>query len=109
MTEQYYFETRTQFPKGVSKRICKLRNSEQLRRQKAIETRQREAAQIRSTIASLNLTVSMLDSSIAADLETASVRDPRHYAYPISARTTMSRRDNLKATISALSKRLELF
>jgi|SRR5664279_5159578 hypothetical protein len=104
MTEQYYFERRSEHPSRVNKRVSGHRNFEELRRQKAIETRQRNAAQIRSTIALLNLTVSMLDSSIAAELEIASVRDPRHYAFPISVKTTMPRRDNLKATLSALSK-----
>jgi hypothetical protein len=88
MTEQYYFETRSNHLNRVSKRLSKRRIFEQHRRQKAIDTRQREAAQIRSTIASLNLTVSMLDSSIAADLEIALVRDPRHHAYPTSQFST---------------------
>ena len=44
---------------------------------------QREAAQMRSIIVSLKLTVSMLESSIVADLELAAARDLPHYAYCI--------------------------
>jgi len=90
MTEQYYFETiprGSNHPGRIRERLVKHRTREQHRQQKAIEASQREAAQIRSTTASLNLSGSILDSGIAADLEKSLVRNPRHYAYPISAMT----------------------
>ena len=43
MTERYYFETRSDYPNGVNKRVSTLHNFEQRLRQKAIEIRQRDA------------------------------------------------------------------
>jgi hypothetical protein len=43
MTERYYFETRSDYPDGVNKRVSTLHNFEQRLRQKAIEIRQRDA------------------------------------------------------------------
>ncbi|MGH6739932.1 MAG: hypothetical protein ACREDY_13035, partial [Bradyrhizobium sp.] len=74
---------------------------------KAIQTRWREAAQIRSMIASLNREVATLDVDIAAELATSRVRDPRHYAYPTTAKAMDLRKQNLSATISSLSRRLD--
>ena len=58
-------------------------------------------------IASLNRDVASLDANIAAELQTSRVRDPRHYAYPTTARAMDLRKENLNATIAALSKRLD--
>jgi chorismate mutase len=109
MTQKYCFETippGSNHPGRIRGRLAKRLAREQGRKQKEIGTSQREAAQIRSMIASLNRTIASLDGSIAADLEKSQIRDPRHYAFPIAARTMIARRDNLAATIAALSDRL---
>jgi hypothetical protein len=109
MTYKYCFETiphGSNHPGRIRGRLAKRLAREHGRKQKQIDTSQREAAQIRSMIASLNRTIASLDGSIAADLEKSHVRDPRHYAFPISARTMIARRDNLRSTIAALSDRL---
>jgi hypothetical protein len=48
----------------------------------------------------------LLDFSIETELQTSPTRDPRHFAFPMSAKTLIARRDNLRATIAALSKEL---
>jgi hypothetical protein len=109
MSDEYYFETiprGSNHPGRIGERLAKWHAREQCRKQKKINSSLREAAQIRSMIASLNNTISILDRSIAADLEKSPVRDPRHYAFPISAKTMIARCDNLKGTITALSERL---
>jgi hypothetical protein len=108
MTEQYYFETTQPTNRRPGRSQDRPRPIRDIRRElKAIESRWREAAQIRSMIASLKRDVASLDASIAAELETSRVRDPRHYAYPTTARAMDLRKHNLTATISALSKRLD--
>ena len=108
MTEQYYFETTQPTKRRPSRSQDRPRPIRDIRRElKAIESRWREAAQIRSMIASLNREVASLDANIAAELKTSRVRDPRHYAYPTAARAMDLRKHNLNATISALSRRLD--
>ena len=108
MTEQYYFETTQRTKRRPGRSQDRPRPIRDIRRElKAIESRWREAAQIRSMIASLNREVASLDANIAAELKTSRVRDPQHYAYPTAARAMDLRKHNLNATISALSRRLD--
>jgi hypothetical protein len=44
----------------------------------------------------------LLDQSIEAALESSPVRDPHHYAFPMTVRALIARRENLKATIALL-------
>ena len=55
----------------------------------------------------LNLTrrLQMLNDDISAEEERTRCRDRRDSAYSILARTLISRRDNLSATIAALNER----
>jgi hypothetical protein len=109
MTDQYCFETiprGSNHPGRIRHRLAKRHAREQARRQREIDLRQREAVQIRSTIASVNRTIAVIESSITAVLDRSHVTDPRHYAFPISARTMIARRDNLKTTIATLSDQL---
>jgi hypothetical protein len=111
MTDQYYFETTeikrgTDHPGRMRAQLAKRRLQDESRIQREIEDNRRAAAQIRAMIAKLDRAVSSLEDSINADLERAYVRDPSHYAYPISVRTMTARRENLKATIAILLERL---
>src|ERR1700682_1415785 len=45
-------------------------------------------------------------TGITAVLDRSHVTDPQHHAFPISARTMIARRDNLKTTIATLSDQL---
>jgi hypothetical protein len=109
MTDRYFFETilpGSNHPGRIRDRLAKRRAREHTRSQREIGLRQREAVQIRSTIASLNRTIAVMESGITAVLDRSHVTDPQHHAFPISARTMIARRDNLKTTIATLSDQL---
>jgi hypothetical protein len=113
MTEPHYFETMKvdrgiNHPGRVRARFAKRQLQHEIRKQKEIETDRRAAMQLRAMIAAFERALSSLDDSINADLERARIRDPSHFAYPISVRTMTTRRNNLKATIAALSDRLAI-
>ena len=48
-----------------------------------------------------------LDQQIKIEQQTSGISDVNHFAYPTFARAAISRRDNLKASILELEKRLE--
>ncbi len=48
-----------------------------------------------------------LDQQIKIEQQNSGISDVNHFAYPTFARAAMSRRDNLKASIMDLEKRLE--
>jgi hypothetical protein len=50
--------------------------------------------------------VPLLDQDIVGEEKPAQVFDPSHPAYLILARTLTARRDNLRATVAALEKRI---
>jgi len=111
MTDQRYFETMqikrgSNHPGRIRAQLARRRFQEEGRLQKEIDINRRAAVQIRAMIAKLGRDVSSLEDSINADLERARVRDPSHYAYPISVRTMTARRENIKATITVLLERL---
>jgi hypothetical protein len=79
-----------------------------MRRRKTLEANkaQTQATIIREMISNFGRAVSILNASIEAELEHAKIRDPSHFAFPIAIRAMMVRRDNLTASIAALSERL---
>jgi hypothetical protein len=112
MTEQYHFDTvkiesRNSHAGRVRALLAKRQADDDARKQREIEINRRTATQLRMMIASLEQELANLDVSIGSELALAHVRDPSHFAYPISARTMQKRRENLKATIAALSDRLQ--
>jgi uncharacterized protein YceH (UPF0502 family) len=66
----------------------------------------RQVSWIAALISNLDQRAQLLDHDIATEEERAQVFDPSQHAYPILARTLTARRDNLRATIAALEKRL---
>ncbi len=48
-----------------------------------------------------------LDQQIKVEQQTSGISDVNHFAYPTFARAAISRRDNLRASIVELEKRLE--
>jgi predicted RNase H-like nuclease (RuvC/YqgF family) len=66
----------------------------------------REAARIGALISDLDRRAQLLDRDISAEEEHALVFNLFDAAYPVLARTLAARRDNLKATIAMLEKRL---
>lgn len=111
MTDQHHFETakitrRSDHPARKRLILAKLQLREETRKERQNVANQREAMQIRAMIATLDRSVLNLNADIDVELQRARVRDPSHFAFPISARTMIARRDNLKATIAALSEQL---
>jgi hypothetical protein len=111
MTSQYYFETveiegENNHPARVQTLLAKRQAQNEVRKQKEIEVKRRTATQLGMMIASIERDIANLDVSINSELEVARVRKP--FAYPIAARTMQARRENLKATVAALSDRLGL-
>jgi hypothetical protein len=52
----------------------------------------------------LKNSATLLDFSIETELQSSPTRDPRHFAFPMTAKALIARRDNLSATIAALSE-----
>jgi flagellar protein FliJ len=112
MTAQCHSETvkdqiENKHPERVRAILAKKsRAQHEVRKQSEIERKLREARQLQSIISNLEREVANLDDSIISELALSSVREPSHFAYPISARMMKARRQNLKTTIAALSDRL---
>ena len=66
----------------------------------------RETTQTKGLIADIDRIVQILNSDIASEEEQAHVFERSKPEYPMLARTLAARRDNLRATIAALERRL---
>jgi hypothetical protein len=66
----------------------------------------RDVAVIRSMIADLRRSITILNCDIAAEEQRAEMVDAADPRYPMLARTLGARRDNLKVTIAVLERRL---
>jgi hypothetical protein len=66
----------------------------------------REAAQIEIAIARLDRSATLLDYDVAIEEQRTGISDPTQPGYSILAGTLAARRDNLRATVSALELRL---
>jgi hypothetical protein len=110
MTRQYDFETvklsRWSDPGRGLPLSVKRQAQYEAREQREIEGQNRTSIRIRTMLVDLEREITNLEVSINSELALASVRDRTHFAYPISARMMESRRENLKATVAALSERL---
>jgi hypothetical protein len=65
-----------------------------------------EVARIVALVGDLNRYAQLLDYDITNEEERVQVFDPSDATYPVLARTLAARRDNLRATVAALEKRL---
>ena len=114
MTDQHYFETaeidrkRDDHPGRKRSISAKRQAQNEARKQREIEVKKRTATQLRTMMANLEQEIANLDVSIGSELALSRVRKPSHFAYPISARMMQARRNNLTATVAALSDRLAL-
>ena len=108
MTNWYYFETAdTERPGNVRPLSAKRQAREESKRQALINAAQRKAQRVEAMIRDLQKAVLFLDHSIEAELDSSWIKDTAHFAFPMSARALVIRRDNLKATIAALSDQFE--
>jgi hypothetical protein len=85
---------------------AKKRASEERKRLALIDALQRMRQRTEAVLTDLKNAAILLDCSIEIELQSSPTRDPRHFAFPMTARALIARRDNLEATIEALSKEL---
>jgi hypothetical protein len=110
MTNLFYLRTagtKQQPPARPSRpRLSKCQATEKRKRQAVVKLPEQEAKRIEAIILDLKRGVLILNHHIEAELEHAGIRNPSHFAYPLSARALLVRRENLKTTIAVLSDRL---
>ena len=108
--QQYDFETvKLGLGSGPEHVLSARRQAQhEAHKQWEIDIKKRTAIRLRTVIADLGQEIANLDISIASELALARVRDRAHFAYPISVRMMQARRENLKASVAALSDRLWL-
>jgi hypothetical protein len=104
MTRQRHFETRD--VERSTREEAKTRAVERRKRLATIDALHRTRQRIEAVLTGLKNLASLLDCSLEAELQSSPTRDPRHFAFPMTARALIARRDNLGATIEALSKEL---
>jgi hypothetical protein len=75
-------------------------------KQLRIDDTRRRVAQIEATIADFNRKVIELEKTIQAEEDRTGTHDADHFAYSMSAKAMIVRRDNLKCSIGALTHRL---
>ena len=104
MTGWYYFKTADTEHCGRAVRLAAKRQARGENKKLAlINAAQRKAERTEAMIRDLQKAVQLLDHSIEAELDSSWIGDTSHFAFPMSARALITRRDNLKATIAALS------
>ena len=97
MTHQSCFDTVN--TEGAAKR----RAREERKRLDYLNAAQKRQRATEVMLRDLQRTVAMLEESIKAELESVWIKTPSHFAFPMNARELVARRDNLKATIAALT------
>jgi hypothetical protein len=104
MTQQHHFET-AQLERS-NRAQSKQRASEERQRLARIDALRRMRQRTEAALTDLKNSATLLDHSIETELQSSATRDPRHFAFPMTARALIARRDNLEATMKALSKEL---
>lgn len=103
MTRQYHLETVVERPTRAE---AKKRAIEERKRLAMIDALQRTRQRTEAVVTDLKNAAALLDINIEAELQGSPTRDPAHFAFPMSVRALMTRRDNLRATIAALCDEL---
>ena len=85
---------------------AKKRAMEERKRLAMIDALQRTRQQTEAVVKDLRNVATLLDQSIETELQGSPTRDPGHFAFPMTVRALMARRDNLRATIAALCDEL---
>lgn len=111
MTEQSYFETvstERAFSRSPRAPVARRLAREERKRLHVLDVARQKRQGTEAMLRDLRNAVGLLDHSIEAELESSRIRDPSHFAFPMTARTLLARRDNLKATIAALADQLTM-
>ena len=80
--------------------------NEERKRLALIDAFQRWRLRTEAVLVNLKNAVAVLDCSIEAELQNSRTRNRRDAAFPMAARALIARRENLRATIEALSEEL---
>jgi hypothetical protein len=104
MTRLHHLETAN--VERSNRREAKRRAIKERKRLATIGALQRMRQRTETVLMDLKNAVSLLDQSIEAELENSSTRDPHHFAFPMTVRSLIARRENLKATTASLSDEL---
>jgi flagellar FliJ protein len=72
------------------------------------EEKKRQVNDLEIMIADFRRMANDLDQQIKIEQQASGITDVTHFAYPTFARAAMTRRDNLKSSVTELEKRLEL-
>ncbi len=72
-----------------------------------VDEKRRRVVQIETMMADFNNKAADLERQIKAEQQKAGIDDITHYAYPTFARAAITRRDNIKASITELEGQLE--
>ncbi len=91
---------------GASNIMVETNNSFQNQRFEYDEKRQ-QVNDLEMMIADFRRMANDLDHQIKIEQQASGVSDVNHFAYPTFARAAITRRDNLRSSISELEKRLE--
>ena len=98
MNQEFQFET-PHLQRGVRAEV-RGQVTAKRRRLAADDARRRRRQQAEAMIVGLRNDLRLLDQSIEAELENSPTRDPHHFAFPMTVRALIARRENLKSTIS---------
>lgn len=87
-----------------------MKSREGLIRSRRFDTQEkrRKVAQIESMIAEFERMAGDLDDQVAAEQERCGIHDSEHFAYPMSAKAAINRRDNLMASANDLREQLRV-
>jgi hypothetical protein len=85
---------------------AKRRAIEENKRLAMIDALQRLRQRTEAVLVDLKHAASLLDTSIEIELQNSPTRDPRNVAFPMTARALITRRDNLRATIAAITEEM---
>jgi hypothetical protein len=104
MIQQHHFETAD--VERTNRAQAKKLAIEERKRLAMIGALHRMRRRTEAVLTDLKKAATLLNHSIEAELQSSPTRDPRHYAFPMTARALIARRDNLEATIHVLGKEL---
>ena len=71
------------------------------------EEKRQQVNELEMMIADFRRLANDLDQQIKIEQQASGISDVNHFAYPTFARAAINRRDNLRASVSELEKRLE--
>ena len=104
MTRQHHLKTAD--VERSNRAQAKKRAIEERRHLIMIDALHRMRQRTEAVLTDLKNAATLLDCSIETELQSSPTRDPRHFAFPMTARALIARRENLRATIAALSEEL---